>query len=97
MSNITGFRSADFRGATMMTKEEATAICQQMADESGITDVGLAANAVIRDLIQLSHSNNPLIQADAIEILVALDPEGWIQGTQSDYRAQQQNEGKENV
>lgn len=67
----------------MMTKEEATAICQQMADESGITDVGLAANGVIRDLIQLSHSKSPLVQVEAIEILVALDPEGWDEAWKS--------------
>ena len=102
-------------GATMMTPEEAGDICREMAEDSGIKDQGLAVNAVIRDLIQLSHNKtSPLVQMDAIEILVALDPEGWAQAwesmpeglkeearqfveAQQKYRAQQQNEGKENA
>lgn len=66
----------------MMTTEQAGDICREMADELGMSDPGLAASAVIRDLILLSHSKSPLIAIDAIEVLVALDPEGWAKGTQ---------------
>jgi hypothetical protein len=85
-----------------MTKEEATEICNAMWQELDTTDPERGADQVIRTLIKIAQNeSSPLAAVEAAEILYALDPETWAQGpTQSAiraYRAQQQNEGKENA
>jgi hypothetical protein len=86
----------------MMTKEEATMICNAMWQELDTTDPQRGADQVIRNLVKIAQNKtSPLAAVEAAEILYALDPETWAQGpTQSAiraYRAQQQNEGKENA
>jgi hypothetical protein len=67
----------------IMAYEEAGDVCREMAEDTGLTGT-LAVHAVIRDLIQLSHnSSSPLVQVEAIEILIALDPEGWAEAWES--------------
>jgi hypothetical protein len=68
----------------IMTYEEALQIAQEMYVDSGHKDLELGAAEIIRDLIQLSHnSSSPLVQVEAIEILIALDPEGWAEAWKS--------------
>lgn len=85
----------------MMTKEEATAICNEMWQDLDTTDPKRGADQVIRNLIKIAQNKtSPLAAVEAVEILYALDPETWAPGPESAiraYRELQKNEGKENA
>lgn len=64
----------------MLTTQEATSICNEMWMDSEITDPELGATQVIRDLVRIAQNKtSPLAAVEAMEILVALDPESWQQ------------------
>jgi hypothetical protein len=60
----------------MMTQEDAVKICNELWMDSELTDPQLGAHSVIRDLVRIAQNEtSPLAAVEAMEILIALDPE----------------------
>jgi len=81
----------------MMTQEEATRICNELAEDTGLTG-SLAVHTVLRDLHQIANnSSSPLVQIEALELLIALanGPEDSVSAEDIAWRAYVQELARE--